>query len=215
MDFSPSQHLTMAARAVIGYDGTDEVAHALEFAARVLTLDSAIVANVWHDAATDLVAAPLAGPPPVPSAQREASLEHAAEAVARDGADRALAAGLQAVPATRRGVAPGDVAHALGELAEESGSELIVVGRRHASALESALLGSVSLDRGARRAPPRALVPCERRSLRSVRRRTVTTSLARGRRRVAPREPKADGTERGRGRARSRSAPGRVSSMPA
>ena len=53
--------------------------------------------------------------------------------------------GLQAVPATRRGVAPGDVARALGDLAEGSGSELIVVGRRHASALESALLGSVSL----------------------------------------------------------------------
>jgi nucleotide-binding universal stress UspA family protein len=135
----------MASRAVIGYDGTEEAAQAIEFAARVLTLDSAIVANVWHDAATTLVAAPLAGPPPVPSAQREASLEYAAAAIAREGADRALAAGLQAVPATRRGVAPGDVARALGDLAEESGSELIVVGRRHASALESALLGSVSL----------------------------------------------------------------------
>ena len=139
------QHLTMAARAVIGYDGTNEAAFALEFAACVLSLDSAIVANVWHDATAALVAAPLAGPPPVPSAQCEASLEHVAESVAREGADRALAAGLHAVPATRRGVARGDVARALGDLAEESGSELIIVGRRHASALESALLGSVSL----------------------------------------------------------------------
>jgi len=135
----------MAATAVIGYDGTDESAHALEFAARVLTLDSAIVANVWHDAVTDLVVAPLVGPPPVPSAQREAALENAAEVIAREGADRALAAGLMAVPMTRRGVAFGDVARTLGDLAEESGSQLIIVGRRHASPLHSALFGSVSM----------------------------------------------------------------------
>jgi nucleotide-binding universal stress UspA family protein len=141
---SPRQQLTMAARAVIGYDGTDEAARALEFAAHALTLDSAIVANIWHDAATDLMVAPLAGPPPVPSAARESALLRAAEVVAQEGVDRALAAELAAVSATRWGSSVGDIARALGDLAEESCSELIVVGRRHASALESALLGSVS-----------------------------------------------------------------------
>ena len=140
----PWEQLTMPARAVIGYDGTEEAAHALAFAVRILALDSAIVANVWHDPATDLVAAPLAGPPPVPSAQREAALQQAAVDVAREGVARAAAEGLQAFPATRRGAAPADVARALGDLAEESGSELIVVGRRDASIVESALLGSVS-----------------------------------------------------------------------
>jgi nucleotide-binding universal stress UspA family protein len=138
------QQRAMTARAVIGYDGTEEAANALEFAARTLALDSAIVANVWHDPATELVTAPLAGPPPVPSPQREAALRTAAEAVAQEGADRAAAAGLPAVPATRRSVASGDVARVLGDLAEESGCDLVVIGRRHSSMLEAALLGSVS-----------------------------------------------------------------------
>ncbi len=148
----------MAVRAVIGYDGTDEAGHAVEFAAHILSLDSAIVANIWHDPAADLVA-PLAGPMPVPSAQRYAALEQAADALAQEGADLALAAGLRAAAATRRGTVGGDVARALIDLAEESDSELIVVGRRHASLLESALLGSVSTTavRDARR--PVLVVP--------------------------------------------------------
>ncbi len=64
--------------------------------------------------------------------------------VAEDGAERARAAGLKAFTVTRRAQALRDVSRVLHDLAEEYDGELVVVGRRHASMLETALLGSIS-----------------------------------------------------------------------
>jgi nucleotide-binding universal stress UspA family protein len=131
---------------VIGYDGSDEAMHAVDLAARTLNVDYAVVVNVWRDPGAGLATAPAAAPPPLPSPHVEADLERAARTVAEEGAQRARAAGLDAVAETRLGMGPRDIARALHEFAVECGAELIVVGHGHASMLESALLGSVAVS---------------------------------------------------------------------
>jgi nucleotide-binding universal stress UspA family protein len=145
---------------VIGYDGSPEARHAVDFAARTLRCDSALVVNVIHDQAVGLMPASMAGtPPPMPSGEHEAELERAGRAVAAEGADRARAAGLDATSVTRRGGGAGDVARVLLDVADECDGALIVVGHRHASRLESALLGSVSVSAVREERRPVLVVP--------------------------------------------------------
>ena len=136
----------MAGRVVIGYDGSDESACAVDFASRILDVDSALLVNVWSDLGLGLTTAPAAAPPPVPSRTSQAELERAARAVAEEGVDRARGAGFDAAPAIRVGAGPRDIARVLIEVAVEYDCDLIVVGHRHASMLESALLGSVAVS---------------------------------------------------------------------
>lgn len=138
--------MTMGHRIVIGYDGSGEAARAIDFAARHVSAECAVVANIWLAPAMGLVPAPMAAPPVLPSAQTEAESEQAARSLAEEGADRARAAGLDAFTVVRPGGGPGDISRALHEIAEEYDGALIVVGHRHASMLESALLGSVSVS---------------------------------------------------------------------
>lgn len=133
-------------RVVIGYDGSEEAIRAVDFAARTLDIDSAVVVNVWRDPGAGLAAAPAGAPPPFPSRHVEADLERAAREVAEEGAQRARAAGLDAVGETRLGMGPRDISRALHELAVDCDAELIVVGHGHASMIESALLGSVAVS---------------------------------------------------------------------
>jgi nucleotide-binding universal stress UspA family protein len=112
----------------------------------MLDIDSALLVNVWSDLGLGLTTVPAAAPPPVPSRTSEAELERAAWAVAEKGADRARAAGLDAAPVIRVGAGPRDIARVLIEVAVEYGCDLMVVGHRHASMLESALLGSVAVS---------------------------------------------------------------------
>jgi nucleotide-binding universal stress UspA family protein len=133
-----------ARRIVIGYDGSDEARHAITTAARVLYAECALVVNVWQDPTVAAVSVPAAAPPPFPSPKQEAELERAARQCAEEGADQARAAGLEAFTAIRRGGAPGDIARVLHEVADGYEADLIVVGHRHASRLESALFGSVA-----------------------------------------------------------------------
>jgi nucleotide-binding universal stress UspA family protein len=134
----------MARRVVIGYDGTDEAKRAVDAAARVLFADCALIVHVWHDPASPLVAAPAAAPPALPTPEQEAQVERAAREVAEEGADLARAAGMDAMIAIRRGGGAGEVARVLHDVAEAYSADLVVVGHRHASRLESAVLGSVS-----------------------------------------------------------------------
>lgn len=144
---------------VIGYDGSADARRAVDFAARTLDVDHAVVVNVWRDPAAGLAAAPAAAPPPFPPPHVEADLERAAREVAEEGAERARAAGLRAVAETRHGMGPRDVSRALHELAVDCGAELIVVGHQHASMLESALLGSVAVSAVRAERKPVLVVP--------------------------------------------------------
>jgi nucleotide-binding universal stress UspA family protein len=133
-----------ARRIVIGYDGSEEARHAIATASRVLYADCALIVNVWHDPAVAAVSVPAAVPPPFPSPKHEAELERAARACAAEGAEQAQAAGLDAFIAVRRGGGPGDIARVIHEVADGYEADLIVVGHRHASRIESALFGSVA-----------------------------------------------------------------------
>jgi nucleotide-binding universal stress UspA family protein len=135
---------TSSRRIVIGYDGSDDARNAVATAARILCADWALVVNVWHDRAVAAVSVPAAAPPPFPFPKQGAELERAAQATADEGAEHARAAGLEAVAAIRRGGAPADIARALHEVADGYEADLIVVGHRHASRIESALFGSVA-----------------------------------------------------------------------
>jgi nucleotide-binding universal stress UspA family protein len=130
---------------VIGYDGSANARRAVGFAARTLVVDHAVVVNILRDPSAGLAAAPAAAPPPFAPPHVEADLERAAREVAEEGAQRARAAGLDAVAETRLGMGPRDISRVLHELAVDCGAELIVVGHGHASMLESALLGSVAV----------------------------------------------------------------------
>lgn len=134
-------------RVVIGYDGSEEARSAVDFAAKRLTVDAALVVNVFSPPPPGVVAAPIAGPveAPVSDEQMEA-LERGAHAVAEEGVDRARNAGLAATTEVRQGDGLRDVAEVLHEVADEHGADLIVVGHRDVSRLESAVLGSVSIS---------------------------------------------------------------------
>ncbi len=132
-----------ARRIVIGYDGSEEARNAIEIAARLLLADCALVVNVWHEPGAAALSVPAAAPPPLPSPEQQAGLERAARATAEEGTECARAAGLDAFTAIRRGGAA-DVARVLHDVADGYEADLIVVGRRHASRIESVLFGSVA-----------------------------------------------------------------------
>ena len=133
------------ARVVIGYDGSDESRQAVRFAARALHADEALIVNVFPST----TATPLGGPagvaPPPVALPEQATIERGARATAEEGADLARAAGLTATTAVRCGGGAADVAHLLHDVAEAYGADVLVVGHRNISRLESALLGSVAV----------------------------------------------------------------------
>jgi nucleotide-binding universal stress UspA family protein len=149
----------MTGRVVLGYDGSDEARRALDFAARTLRATSVLVVNVVHDPAAGIVSPQLGGAPPLPSPEHQAQLESAGRALAEEGATHARAAGLDATTATRRGGAAGDIARVLLDVADECDGDLVVIGHRHASRLESALLGSVCVSAVREERRPVLVVP--------------------------------------------------------
>jgi nucleotide-binding universal stress UspA family protein len=131
---------------VIGYDGSADADHAIDFAAARLGPVPARVVTVWEPglASAQAQAAPALGVPAVPSPEEERRLEAAAHEVAAAGAARAAAAGLQAEPETRLGIGVHDIARALFDIAEQHDADLVVVGRRGIGRIRAAVLGSVS-----------------------------------------------------------------------
>jgi nucleotide-binding universal stress UspA family protein len=136
----------MPGLVIIGYDGSPDADHAIDFAAARLGPVPARVVTVWESglATAQAQAAPAVGAPAVPSPEDERRLEAAAHEVAAAGAARAAAAGLQAEPDTRLGIGVDEIARALCDVAEQYDADLIVVGRRGMGRIRSAVLGSVS-----------------------------------------------------------------------
>jgi nucleotide-binding universal stress UspA family protein len=134
----------MVGLVLIGYDGSPESGRAISVAAAALDAEQAVVVNVWHDSAV------LAGPVPVVSdaavsiAEREAELERVAFGLASEGASRARALGLPAVPEACGATHRAEIGHVLVGLAEKRRADLVVVGRSGGSLVREAVLGSVS-----------------------------------------------------------------------
>ena len=130
---------------VIGYDGSPDAQRAIEFAARAVRAESALVVTAWELPASSIrTPVPPVGVPTAPSAEEERELEERARQIGEDGAARARVAGIDAEADVRRCLGTADIARALFDIAEERDAELVVVGRRGMSRLQEVLLGSVS-----------------------------------------------------------------------
>ena len=133
------------ATILIAYDGSAPADNAIDHAAQLFPARPALVVTVWASVRDASRAARAALPQDmIDEAVRK--LDQAAEAhaleIARAGAARARAGGLDADAATRR--ADPSVWATIVALADEAAVAAVVVGARGVSALRSAVLGSVS-----------------------------------------------------------------------
>ncbi len=142
--------MTAEAPVLIAYDGSDSARRCVSEAAELFGSRRVVVVTVWEPGLAYAAAMPMsglesdAGPVIDVEAAREADdeLQARAERIARDGAELARSAGLQAealaVPEEAR------VADAIAEQAREIGAAAIVVGSRGLSGLRARMEGSTS-----------------------------------------------------------------------
>ncbi|WP_067459374.1 universal stress protein [Actinomadura macra] len=130
---------------LIAFDGSDDARTAVEYAARHVRPEPTVILTVWEPLLMQLSWAPLAAAAPVTTDLQDDQYEEEkqAEALARQGADLALAAGLTEVtPRAERGTGP--VWATIVDVADELDASLIVTGSRGLAGARSVLLGSVS-----------------------------------------------------------------------
>lgn len=130
---------------LIAYDGSRSANDAVDAAARLFAGTPAVVVTVWYSARRAAGAARIALTQDIiDEAVRNLDAEAEAEAaeVAREGGERARAAGLVASTRTMR--ADPSVWSSIVDAAEEEDAAAVVVGSRGLSTVRSALLGSVS-----------------------------------------------------------------------
>lgn len=128
---------------LICYDGSPAARHALSVAKKVLGDSPVTLLHVWEPPAkfaADSFGIRSSGAPSLLELEKVA-LE-SAQAVTREGCDLARGLGLAVEPRTEPDQdGAGD---AILKVAEEIGAELIVLGTRGRTAMQSTLLGSVS-----------------------------------------------------------------------
>jgi nucleotide-binding universal stress UspA family protein len=126
---------------LICYDGSKHAAHALEFAAALLSGAEALVVTAWTPILQAVMAVTLGPAPPISDpVDADARQRRTAEEFARDGARRATQAGLRAEPLAVR--AGGRVWEAIERVARERRARLIVCGTRRSGTM-SAVVDSV------------------------------------------------------------------------
>jgi nucleotide-binding universal stress UspA family protein len=129
---------------LISYDGSPSADHAVDVAAATLGSKQTVLLHVWTPPVAYL-ADSFSDPGAVPGPnldELEGFVRERAEAVAAQGHERALGHGLEVE--LRLEPAVTSVWRAILDVASETGADLIVVGTRGRTAVQSALLGSVS-----------------------------------------------------------------------
>ncbi|TDD32691.1 universal stress protein [Actinomadura sp. KC06] len=131
---------------LIAYDGSDDARAAIEYAARHVRPEPAVVMTVLEPLLTQISWAPLAAAAPAiaePEPGDTFEEERQAERLARQGADLAAAGGLADVT-TRAERGGGPVWAAIVDVADELDASLVVTGSRGLAGARSVILGSVS-----------------------------------------------------------------------
>ncbi|MEU8798875.1 universal stress protein [Spirillospora sp. NPDC048819] len=130
---------------LIAYDGSGDAQAAVEYAARHVRPEPAVVMTVWEPLLAQISWMPLASATAVAAWEDGDRYEEEkqAERLARHGADLALAAGLTEV-ATRAERGGGPVWAAIVDVADELNASLVVTGSRGLAGARSVILGSVS-----------------------------------------------------------------------
>ena len=128
---------------LIGYDGSENARYAIQRAGQLFPGQLAVVLHIWEPAelaairygAIGMSATSVDGSP-------NTAVELAAEAIAREGAELARKAGLNATPQVARAVLP--TWEMIVRIADEVDASLVIVGSRGLRGLRSLMLGSVS-----------------------------------------------------------------------
>jgi nucleotide-binding universal stress UspA family protein len=127
---------------LIAYDGSADSRAAIEFSAKHLAAEPAVIVTVWEPLLVQLQKYPLASAVVIPDEVGD-ELHAQAEQQAKEGAELAVAAGLTDV--TFRAVADnGSIWEKIVDVADEVDASLIVTGTRGLAGVRSVLLGSVS-----------------------------------------------------------------------
>lgn len=142
--------MTAEAPVLIAYDGSDSARHCVNEAAELFGSRRVVVVTAWEPGLNYAAAMPMSGMDlaPVPAIDFEVAREadhelgEHAERIARDGAELARSAGLQAEALALPHEA--GVAKAIVEHAREVGAAAIVVGSRGLSGLRARMEGSTS-----------------------------------------------------------------------
>jgi nucleotide-binding universal stress UspA family protein len=130
---------------LVAYDGSEPARNAIAHAARMFPGAPAVVATVWSSVREARAGARVALPQALIDEavhNLDAAAEQAAALTAAEGAELAVAAGLDGSPLTLR--ADPSVWASLVRCAHEREALAVVVGSRGRSAVKSAVLGSVS-----------------------------------------------------------------------
>jgi len=124
----------MFKKIVLGLDGSDESARALEFARR-MAAENAVHIDIVH--VREFMVAGRAGVQPTRADEEdlEAIVRRQSEELAASGVDSTL---------TVVSTTTGGPAHAIADQAKERGADLIIVGTRGHTGLSGLLLGSVT-----------------------------------------------------------------------
>lgn len=130
---------------LLAFDGSDPARRAIEQAGALFPGRRAVVTTVWRSIESGAAAARVALPDAVvdDAVERlDAAAGESALEIAREGAELATAAGMQATPDAR--VCADAVWSTVLAAADEIDAAAIVVGSRGRSAVQAALLGSTS-----------------------------------------------------------------------